>query len=205
MRNGIQSRISLLLAIAAMSVAASTASAQTEPTKSEGVAPEAALTYTYAHSNAPPGGCGCFSLNGGSASLAFPIRHSALWVAGDVTLARASNISSGGYNLNLSIFTAGIRYRPVLRSGRWQPFGEVLAGPAFSSGSLMFSQQSGNNNANDAFAANIGGGVDLRLNPRISIRLAEADYLLTTFDNGSNNHQNNIRISSGVVFHFGKQ
>jgi hypothetical protein len=32
--------------------------------------------------------------------------------------------------------------------------------------------------------------------------LIEADYLLTTFDNGSNNHQNNVRIGAGVVFHF---
>ena len=35
-----------------------------------------------------------------------------------------------------------------------------------------------------------------------SARLAEADYLLTTFDNGTNNHQNNLRISAGVVIHF---
>jgi hypothetical protein len=25
---------------------------------------------------------------------------------------------------------------------------------------------------------------------------------LTTFDNGTNNHQNNLRISAGVVIHF---
>ena len=46
------------------------------------------------------------------------------------------------------------------------------------------------------------GGLDLRVNPRFSIRLVEADYLLTTFDNGSNNHQNNLRVSAGVVIHF---
>jgi hypothetical protein len=34
------------------------------------------------------------------------------------------------------------------------------------------------------------------------VRLIEADYLLTTFDNGSNNHQNNLRIGAGVVVHF---
>jgi peptidoglycan-associated lipoprotein len=31
---------------------------------------ELALGYTYMHSNAPPCGCGCFNLNGGSATVA---------------------------------------------------------------------------------------------------------------------------------------
>jgi peptidoglycan-associated lipoprotein len=202
MRNRIQIPLSLLLAIATALFVPAAGRAQAASAIDNAAAPELAVTYTYAHSNAPPGGCGCFSLNGGSASVAFPIRHSSWSVAGDLTLARASNISTAGYDLNLTIFTAGIRYRPVLRSAKWQPFAEVLAGPAFSSGSLVFSQQLTNSNANDAFAANIGGGVDLRVKHRFSIRLAEADYLLTTFDNGSNNHQNNIRVSSGAVLKF---
>ena len=37
---------------------------------------------------------------------------------------------------------------------------------------------------------------------RFAIRAFEADYLLTTFDNGSNNLQNNFRISVGAVIHF---
>jgi hypothetical protein len=32
--------------------------------------------------------------------------------------------------------------------------------------------------------------------------LVEADYLVTTFDNGSNNHQNNLRVGAGVVLRF---
>jgi hypothetical protein len=45
----------------------------------------------------------------------------------------------------------------------------------------------------------------LRANRRFSIRLIEADYLLTTVDNGSNDPQNNLRISAGVVVHFGEK
>jgi hypothetical protein len=37
------------------------------------------------------------------------------------------------------------------------------------------------------------------------VRLAEADYLLTTFDNGTNNHQNNLRVNAGVVVRFGEK
>jgi hypothetical protein len=32
--------------------------------------------------------------------------------------------------------------------------------------------------------------------------MIEADYLVTTIDNGANNHQNILRISSGVVLRF---
>jgi hypothetical protein len=34
------------------------------------------------------------------------------------------------------------------------------------------------------------------------VRLIEADYLVTTFDNGVNNHQNNLRIGAGLVVRF---
>jgi hypothetical protein len=51
---------------------------------------------------------------------------------------------------------------------------------------------------------NVGGGLDLRLSPRVSLRLVEANYLVTTFDNGVNDHQNIRRLSAGLVVHFGK-
>jgi hypothetical protein len=31
----------------------------------------------------------------------------------------------------------------------------------------------------------------------------EADYLLTTYSNRTNDHQNNLRVSVGAAFHFG--
>jgi len=45
-----------------------------------------------------------------------------------------------------------------------------------------------------------GGGFDLDLSPRITIRVFQADYLFT--DNFSKT-QNNVRVSTGLVFHFG--
>jgi len=83
-----------------------------------------------------------------------------------------------------------------------QPFGEVLVGLAHSSGSLVQPPNPGASNAGAAFAALVGGGVDLHLKRRFSIRLVEVDCLVTTFDNGVNDHQNNLRISAGAVFHF---
>jgi outer membrane immunogenic protein len=95
-----------------------------------------------------------------------------------------------------------VRYLPPMPHSSLQPFGQVLLGLAHSSGTLVQGSNPGAANAGAAFAANLGGGLDLRVTPRFSVRLVEADYLLTTFDNGSNNHQNNLRISAGVVIHF---
>ena len=36
-----------------------------------------------------------------------------------------------------------------------------------------------------------------------ALRLVEADYFVTTFANGVNDHQNNLRLSFGVVARFG--
>ena len=164
---------------------------------------ELALDYSYLRSNAPPGGCGCFNLNGGSATFAWaPKPAGSFALVGDITAAQAGSISSSGYGLTLSAYTVGARYRPRIGHSPLQPFGQVLVGLAHSSGSLVAGPSPAASNAGAAFAANLGGGLDLRASRRFAVRLAEADYLLTTFDNGSNNHQNNLRFSSGVVLRF---
>jgi peptidoglycan-associated lipoprotein len=161
-----------------------------------------ALGYSYLHSNAPPGGCGCFNINGGNATFAWPLGSGQFALAGDVTIAHAGTVSSTGDSLTLGTFTAGVRYLPRLGHPSLQPFGQVLLGLAHSSGTLVQGSNAGAANAGAAFAASFGGGLDLRASQRFSIRLVEADYLLTTFDNGSNNHQNNLCVSAGVVIHF---
>jgi len=83
-----------------------------------------------------------------------------------------------------------------------QPFGQVLVGLVHSSGTVVEGSNPGAGNAGAAFASNIGGGLDLKASRRFAIRLIEADYLVTTVDNSSNNHQNNLRISAGVVLRF---
>jgi len=121
---------------------------------------------------------------------------------GDVTIPHAGTVPTSGDNLTLSTFTAGVRYLPPLGHSSLQPFGQVLMGLAHSSGTLVQGSNPGAAKAGAAFAGNFGGGLDLRATSRFSVRLVEADYLLTTFDNGSNNHQNNLRISAGVIVHF---
>jgi outer membrane immunogenic protein len=200
MRVRIKAISSLLLTIAAVS--ATRAIAQAGPPADKALPAELALDYSYLRSNAPPSGCGCFNLNGGSATVAWPVKPGKFAIVADLTIANANNIDSTAYNLTLGIFTAGVRYLLPIGRSRIQPFGQVLAGGAHASGSLVLPPNPAYTNATLAFAANAGGGVDLRLNRRFSIRLAEADYLVTTFQNGVNDHQNNLRLSSGLVIRF---
>jgi len=59
-----------------------------------------------------------------------------------------------------------------------------------------------------AFAMALGGGLDVRLGDHILLRAGQADYLFTKHDfsggvPGIATHQNNVRVSVGVVFQFG--
>ncbi len=201
MRLRINRTFALLLIIAAVSAAQAVAQSPVQSTSGKPHA-ELALDYSYLHSNAPPGGCGCFNLNGGNATFAWPIRAGSFDLVGDVTIAHTGTVSTSGDILTLSTFTVGGRYLPRLGHSSLQPFGQVLVGLAHSSGTLVQGSNSAAANASAAFAGIFGGGLDLRVTPRFSVRLVEADYLLTTFDNGSNNHQNNLRICAGAVIHF---
>jgi peptidoglycan-associated lipoprotein len=202
MRLRINREFALLSTIAVASMCSALAHAQAAPATERAARPEIALGYTYLHSNAPQGGCGCFNMNGGNAAIAWPLGSGKFALAGDVTISHAGTVSTSGDNLTLTAFTAGVRYLPPMKSRLFQPFGQVLLGLAHSSGTLVQKANPGAANAGAAFAGNFGGRLDLLVNPRFSIRLVEAGYLLTTFDNGTNNHQNNLRISTGMVFHF---
>jgi outer membrane immunogenic protein len=201
MRIGIKNTFFLLSVMAALLGAQLAANAQPAAPSTQPRA-DLALDYTYMRSNAPPGNCGCFNLNGGSATFGWRIGQSHIALVGDVTVAEAGKISSNGYGLTLSTFTFGARYQFRFAHSPLHPFGQILAGAAHGSGSLVDGQNPSVSNSGGTFAGSAGGGVDLNLTRRLSIRLVEADYLATTFNNGDNDHQNNLRLSSGVVFHF---
>ena len=204
MRLRIKTTFTLLLTIAAVSCSSAVAQPPAQPaaTSNEPYRAELAVGYTYLHSNAPPGSCGCFNMNGGNATFGWQLKPGRFALVGDLNIAHAGTVSTSGYSLTLSTFTVGGRYLLPLRHSGLQPFGHALVGLAPSSGTLVQGSNPGAGNAGAAFAGNFGGGLDLRATPRFSLRIVEADYLLTTFDNGSNDHQNNLRISAGVVCRF---
>jgi peptidoglycan-associated lipoprotein len=165
---------------------------------------ELALDYTWMHSNAPPGGCGCFSLQGGSATAALPLAGLPISLVADVTVGNTSP-SAPGFNgsLRLTTITGGLRYTPWLRTlHRWQPFVQAMAGVTHAGGSLASAPYPAVANARATFAGAVGGGLDVRLGRHVALRLIDAEYLATTFANGSNNRQSNARLSTGVVLRF---
>jgi peptidoglycan-associated lipoprotein len=205
MRVWIKCAFVLLLTIAVVSPRQAAAQAAPQAT---GVPPEApvhadiAFGYSYLHSNAPVGGCTCFYMNGFNVSSAWPLRAGGFAIAGDFTFETIGNINSTNYSLNIRTLSVGTRYLFHTHHRSFQPYAEVLVGGAHAAGSLSRLPNPLNNNAILAFAATAGGGVDLRAGKTFSLRLVEADYLPTTFDNGVNNHQNNFRIASGLVIRF---
>lgn len=97
------------------------------------------------------------------------------------------------------------------RGPRWTPFAQVLFGAAHAKsnvsppntinpGTAFFSTNSIHPNA---FATAFGGGADLTLTKHVAWRVFQADYLLSKFNDSDNNHQNNFRIATGLVFRFG--
>jgi len=99
--------------------------------------------------------------------------------------------------LSTYLFGPRISYR---RHSHFTPFGQVLFGVAHIAGSNGLSFSTSNN----SFAMALGGGVDANVTHHFSLRPIEVDYLLSRFNefgNGAQN-QNNLRVSTGVVFHF---
>ncbi len=199
-----RTRFPLMLAIAALStIAAAQSTASAHPATSGS---ELALQYTYLRSNAPVGQCACFQPQGGSASIAAPVHGGPFFFVGDLTVGHAGKISQKGYDLTLSTFTAGLRYRPGFTSGPLVPFAQVLAGGAHAGGTLVAGNTPAATDSSVVFASNAGGGLELRRHPgsHFTLRLVEADYLITLFHNGQNDHQNMLRLSTGIVIHFGR-
>jgi outer membrane immunogenic protein len=161
---------------------------------------EVGLDYNYVRSNVPNGGCGCFGLNGGSGWVAFKFSRS-LAVVGEIASQTASNISSSGADLTLTSYLAGARYS-WSHAGRFGPFAQALLGGAHAGGTLA-PGNSGLPGSANAFAMTAGGGLDIGLTRRIALRALEVDYYLTRFDNGVNDHQNNLRIEAGMIIRIG--
>jgi hypothetical protein len=101
-----------------------------------------------------------------------------------------------GANTHLKTYLIG----PQLRfPGPISPFAHFLIGGAHEStdsanGPIITASPTRN-----AFATTLGGGLDLKVLPFISLRPIQIDYLLTHFNS---NTQNQFRYSAGIVLRF---
>jgi opacity protein-like surface antigen len=142
-----------------------------------------------------------FNMHGGEASLAYNFNS---WLSGVFDFAgyRTSRVVSNppDFKGNMYTYLFGPRFS-YRHTGRVTPFVQTLFGVAHATSPTYLI---GHNQTN--FAMTVGGGFDYRLSPRFSLRPVQADYMLTRFkevvETGDIPTQNNVRLSTGLVFHF---
>jgi opacity protein-like surface antigen len=154
------------------------------------------------------GGGGTFALN----------LTSVLGLAADLG---GCKIFSNAYGLGNTVkgneFTFLFGPRFTLRNhGAFRPFFEVNFGGARisltcqSSATNCVNAPAGATLSKPAFAMTAGGGFDIKLSKKISLRPVQAEYLYTRFGNDcpltvctNNNNQNSFRLKSGIVIAWG--
>ncbi len=187
---------------------------------------EAFGTYSYLHFSPTIGGVPSRSFNGGGGGVAvnfaklFQIKADfqgygsttlTKVVPATVILPGGGVIPAGTYSSSASMFT--YLFGPVVRIPLpvVKPFGEILFG---GSNTAAYTNLENAINAGGGtigispnqhpFTMAVGGGIDISVSHRISIRPGEFDYVLTRYSNPltSTNNQNNFRFLAGVILKF---
>jgi outer membrane immunogenic protein len=177
------------------------ANAQANPSSTFGIdkgqtaVMEIGASYAYFHANAPAMVCGCFSLNGGGGSIVVNAPHGLSLVA-DLSAAHANDVDGTTQSVTIFDYLFGPRYS-YRSARRFTPFVQALAGGAKEMSNYAYVQ-----NAN-AFAASGGGGVNTVITRRIQWNIVEADYVYSRLPNAVNNHQNDLRVTTGFSVRFG--
>jgi hypothetical protein len=163
---------------------------------------DVAATYEWVRANAGPGQCGCFGMNGGGLSASWNF-HDRWSLVADISAQNANRAPTAGSSLTLVSYLAGARYRlpqPWFEGKhKPEPFAQVLVGATHAGGGVA-----GVGDGSYQFASRIGGGVDVPLSSRFAVRIVQVDYYLTTFANSTNDHQNNLLVAAGFVFHWSR-
>lgn len=114
-----------------------------------------------------------------------------LGLTADVSGLYNGNLSGTGLGSTTNSFLFGptVSFRT---SSRITPFVHALFGVSRLGGTVT-------GTTDTSFAMAAGGGADLKVSPRFSLRLAQLDWMRTNY---FSTPQNNLRVSTGVVFHF---
>jgi outer membrane protein OmpA-like peptidoglycan-associated protein len=155
-------------------------------------------------------------MHGGSASIAFNVNRY-LGLVADVGDYTSSQVRfTGAYTSTIDVDNANqaaltYLFGPRLsfrQHSRITPFVQALFGgmhanevtlSGCTANCMLLPNES-------TFAMTAGGGLDLRVRRHFAIRPIQAEYLMTRFKNystGTTATQNDMRLSSGIVFRFG--
>ena len=155
-------------------------------------APRAEVFGGYQFFRADASGVG-FNLNGWNAAVSGYFNRY-VGVTGDFSGSYGSPTVLGlGISTKLYTYMGG----PVVRfpnNSKITPFAHALFGGGRISGDVA-----GIGLSENGFTWAAGGGLDAKVSPHVSIRVAQFDFLQTRFVSTT---QNNYRYSAGIVFHF---
>ena len=155
---------------------------------------EIGLNYNYIHANAPPGQCGCFSLNGGSAAFVLNLRPR--WAAvADLAVAHANNVDNTMQDITIINYLFGPRYS-WRNHTKYVPYAQALLGGAKEDVNFQFDIN------RNSFGLSVGGGVTMPLRHHIGLNIVQIDYVYTQIPNAKSNRQNNTRVATGVIYRF---
>ncbi len=156
------------------------------------------------------------STHRGSASVAYNL-NDWLGLVADFGGFRVTRFGPGGTPTggivpasgNVFSYLAGPRFS-YRKFDRLTPFAQVLFGGAHASPVTLSACAAVCTplSSENAFAMTAGGGLDLKVSRHLAVRVVQAEYLLTRFADDSANAgerivQNNVRLSTGIVFRFG--
>lgn len=156
-------------------------------------------------------------LNGGSTSVAFNFNRY-LGLVGDFggfndtrILLTSGNppVAAGSFHPTEAgtVFTYMAGPRLSFRKfGRVTPFAQVLFGGVSASEELVCNGCTPLLPKENAFAMTAGGGLDVRVHHHFAIRVIQAEYMMTRFQNpttAATATQNDVRLSTGIVLRFG--
>jgi opacity protein-like surface antigen len=154
-----------------------------------------------------------FNCAGGGGTIAYNFT-SLLGLAADLGGCKyfGETIPALSSKLSGSDFTYMFGPRLTLRGqSAFRPFAELnFGGNRLSLSCNSGTPCSGTTYSKNAFALTVGGGFDIKLSKRFSLRPIQAEYLYTRFGNScqlalcsDNNNQNSFRLKSGIVIAWG--
>ncbi len=119
------------------------------------------------------------------------------------TESTGTGTSASKIKYSLQQYLGGVQFKNNLKDeARFKPFAHVLAGIARQ---YVSSSSTGNSNSTQTDLAMLfGGGIDVKLNKRMDLRVIQFDYnpIFVKARNGIAGHtQHNFRIGFGLVFH----
>jgi hypothetical protein len=175
---------------------------------------ETAPAFMYIRT-VPPGNAQSVNCAGGGGTIAYNLT-SMFGLAADLGGCKVFGFLPSSSPLSNKItgneFTFLFGPRITMRnSSPFRPFFELnLGGARISLSCNNNTACSGTSFAKSAFAMTVGGGFDMKLSKKFSLRPVQAEYLYTRFGNScpftictNNNNQNSFRLKSGIVVAWG--